>query len=150
LYLDGNDEGSLSLPAPRPPRSDSIQHAALGTAMTSTGVAAGFFQGVIDEARVWSVARTQTQIQGAHDTDISAAQTGLIGHWGLNEGAGSTANNTFGTAGINGTLAGSPTWTSGFVVPDTTPPAPPANLTATAALNTGINLSWSANSESDL
>jgi len=45
------------------PRSDSIQHAAIGTALNSTGSVtsgqtAGFFDGVIDEARVWNYART--------------------------------------------------------------------------------------------
>ena len=83
-------------------------------AMTSTGAAAGFFQGVVDEARIWNVARSQAQIQAAKDTDIAAPQTGLIGHWGLNEGAGAIANNTFGTADVNGTLTASPTWVSGL------------------------------------
>ena len=40
LYLDGAD-GFLVVN--QPPRADSIQHAGIGTAMTSTGVAAGFF-----------------------------------------------------------------------------------------------------------
>src|SRR5215212_9932990 len=115
LYLDGNLDGTLAVN--QPARGDSIQHAAIGTAMTSTGAAAGFFQGTIDEARIWNVARTQAQIQAAKDTDITAAATGLIGHWGLNEGAGAIANNTFGTANTNGTLTAAPTWTSGFVVP---------------------------------
>ena len=45
------------------PRADSIQHAGLGTAMTSTGSAAGFFQGMLDEPRVWNVARSADAIQ---------------------------------------------------------------------------------------
>src|SRR6266496_1330561 len=55
LYLDGSLEATLAVG--QPPRSDSIQHAALATAMTSTGVAGGFFQGVLDEARVWNYAQ---------------------------------------------------------------------------------------------
>ena len=53
LYLDGVLDGSATiLCAPANvcvPRSDSIQHAGLGTAMTSTGVAAGHFEGILDE-----------------------------------------------------------------------------------------------------
>ena len=89
LYLDGALDASLAVG--QPPRSDSIQHAALGTAMNSTGVAAGFFQGVIDEARIWNVARTQAQIQASKDLEITSAP-GLIGRWGLNEGAGTLAS----------------------------------------------------------
>src|SRR5215213_8168788 len=43
LYLDGVLDAKLAVG--QPPRSDSIQHAALATALNSSGVAAGFFQG---------------------------------------------------------------------------------------------------------
>ena len=56
LYLDGALDATLAANAT--PRSDSIQHFGIGTAMNSTGVAAGFFDGVIDEVRVWNHARS--------------------------------------------------------------------------------------------
>ncbi len=62
IYLDGVLDGTLNVGAGRLPRSDSIQHAGLGTAMTSAGTTAGFFHGVIDEARVWNDARSLAQI----------------------------------------------------------------------------------------
>src|SRR3954471_2301264 len=65
LYLDGTADASLAVG--QPPRSDSIQHAALGTAMNSTGVAAGFFEGALDDARVWNYARSQAQIAATKD-----------------------------------------------------------------------------------
>ena len=42
-----------------------------------------------------------------------------------------------------------PTWVSGFPLPDTNPPAAPTGLNAVGG-NTVINLTWNANSESDL
>ena len=82
------------------PESTSIQHAALGTAMTSTGAAAGFFQGVLDEVRIWNVARSASQIPASKNSELTSG-SGLIGRWGLNEGTGSTAANSVG-GGVNG------------------------------------------------
>ena len=50
LYLDGNPETDGTNCPGQPPRSDSIQHAGIASAMTSNGTAAGFFDGMIDEA----------------------------------------------------------------------------------------------------
>ena len=85
LYLDGVLDKTQAVGA-FTPRWDSIQHAALGTAMNSTGVAAGFFEGAIDEARVWNSART-SQINAAKDDDLVSAP-GMIGRWGLDEALG--------------------------------------------------------------
>ncbi|MFN8587245.1 MAG: LamG-like jellyroll fold domain-containing protein [Candidatus Eisenbacteria bacterium] len=111
LYLNGNLESSLAVGAARLPQSASLQHAALGTAMTSTGAAAGFFAGALDEPRVWNVARTQAELQGALTGDL-AAGSGLLGRWGLNEGAGTSAANSVGGAPA-GTLVNGPTWVAG-------------------------------------
>src|SRR6266540_3987819 len=144
LYLDGVLDGSLTVG--QPPRSDSVQHAALGTAMTSTGAAAGFFQGAIDEARIWNVARTQPQIQATKDLQI-AGGSGLIGRWGLNEGGGTTAATSAGT--VNGSIVNAG-WVAGAPVSaDTTPPAQPQGLVATAG-DGSVSLNWTPNSDADL
>ena len=111
LYLNGELEATVVVGA-FTPRSDSIQHAALGSAMTSTGAAAGFFRGQIDEARIWNVARSQAAIVNTMDEPVLAA-TNLIGRWGLDEGSGTTAANSAGLP--NGTLAPAtpPTWVAG-------------------------------------
>jgi hypothetical protein len=128
LYLDGVLDAKLAVSAE--PRSDSIQHGALGTALNSTGVAAGFFQGTLDEARIWNYARTGSQLRTAKDEEITSA-SGLLGRFGLNEGSGSTATNSAGSA--NGTLVGGPAWTAGYGFPqDTTVPAAPTDVAATA------------------
>jgi hypothetical protein len=116
LYLDGVRDGTLTLNTPRPPRSDSIQHAALATAMNSSGVASGFFDGMLDEARVWNVARTPTEIRSTKGLEVSSA-SGLIGRWGMNEGIGNVISDSSGSA-VTGTAVAGPTWVSGF------PPSP--------------------------
>ena len=58
LYLDGNLDRTLALGGDFTPAAPSPSHSAIGSALTSTGVAAGFFQGAVDEVRVWNVART--------------------------------------------------------------------------------------------
>ena len=115
IYLDGTPDGSLVVN--QPARADSIQHAGIGTAMTSTGAAAGFFQGVIDEVRIWSVARDATQIAGARDQELTAG-TGLVARWGLNDGTGTNVSNSVG-GGVVGTVNNGPVWTSGFKPTDT-------------------------------
>ena len=138
LYLDGVLDKTLSVGA-FTPEATSIQHAALGTAMTSNGTAAGFFQGVVDEARVWNVVRTAAQISANKNLELTSG-TGLIGRWGLNEGSGTTAANSV-SGGVAGTLVGSPTWVPGFVPSgggNTAPVA--ANDSYSTTLNTTLTV----------
>jgi hypothetical protein len=79
LYVNGNLDATLSVN--QPVRADSIQHAGLGVALTSTGTASGHFDGVLDEARVWNFARTQAQIRATINSQITASQTGLVARW---------------------------------------------------------------------
>ena len=52
----------------------------------------GSFVGMIDEVRVWNVARGQLAIQEDIDHRLSGAEAGLAGYWVFNEGDGQTAN----------------------------------------------------------
>ena len=113
LFLNGSLQSELVVG--RPPRADSIQRAALGSAQNSTGVASGFFAGSLDEVRIWNHARTAAQIAAGRDVEITSA-TGLIGRWGLDEGSGTVAADSSGT-GANGTLVNGPAWGAGFQQP---------------------------------
>ena len=147
LYLDGHLDRTLAVGA-FTPRSDSIQHAALGTAMNSTGVALGAFNGALDEVRVWNVARSSTQIASGRGQQLSSGP-GLIARWGLNEGSGTQVGNSIagGSAGI--AVAG-PTWVPGapFTGAGDPPPAAPTGLTGTPGAG-HVDLAWNANSEPD-
>ena len=148
LYLNGNLEATLASTCI--PRYDSIQHAGLGTYLTSTGASSGYFQGVLDEVRIWNVAHTQASIQSTINSELTSG-TGLVARWGLNEGTGTTAASSVGS--FPGTLTNGPTWVAPGapfnITFDTTPPAVPTGLTATPGMNSA-SLSWSANSEPDL
>lgn len=68
-----------------------------------TNVANAFLNGQLDDIRVWSVGRTQTQIQQDMYTELAGSETGLEMYWKLNEAAGTTAVDTT-SNGRNGTL----------------------------------------------
>ncbi len=109
LYLNGALEKTDSVG--RLPQFLSIQHASLATAMTSTGTAQGRFGGEMDEVRIWNYARSQQQIAGNMNTEITDT-TGLLGYYRMNDSTGTILKNS-GSTTINGTLVGTPLWVSG-------------------------------------
>ncbi len=87
------------------------------------------FNGIVDELRVWNVARSDTDILGAYDKGLAGNETGLVGYWKFDDAPGSpTAADSVTTAGhtphpgtlMSATDAGAPV----FVTPD--PPSPVA------------------------
>ena len=113
LYLDGSPDGSLAVGQPANAQTNTLT--TVGSALTTAGAPAGFFAGVVDEVRIWSVARTAAQIAAAKNTETTGAQTGLLGRWGLNEASGSTAADSSGNT-VTGTLVGSPSRVAGFPI----------------------------------
>lgn len=119
LYIDGVQDSTTTVSGSGNvliPRFDSIQHFGLGSAMTSTGAAAGFYKGIMDEVRVWNVARTLGEIQGSMNSELTSPVTGMIGRWSLGETSGTAAINSGSASGVNGTLTGTnglPTRTTG-------------------------------------
>ena len=117
LYLDGNLEASGNLTV-------TVNTAATGNIQIGRrcdGI--HYFNGTIDEVRVWNVARTASQIANNRNVELCNSTANLVAYFPMNEGtpgATNTANtsissygNTFGTGALNGfTLSGS---TSNFV-----------------------------------
>jgi hypothetical protein len=141
IYLNGALEAVVSTNG-QVPRSDSIQHSAIATAMNSLGVKEGAFFGRMDEVRIWNYARSQTQIQQALNSEVPAA-SGLVARWAMSEGSGTQLASS--ASAITGTLVGGPGWTTGApfninIAPSITFTAPtngttllaPANFTLTA------------------
>jgi hypothetical protein len=80
-----------------------------------------FFDGSVDEVRVWTVARAQADIQANMNQSIVPPSPTLLADWQFNEGQGTTAGDSSGNA-HNGTLQDNPQWTQTII---SGPPAPP-------------------------
>jgi hypothetical protein len=82
--------------------------------MGETGQGYGFYSGMLDEVRLWSVALDPATIQSWRTREIDnthPAYANLIGYWRLNENAGTnTIDSSF--HGYNGTLQNGPIWIS--------------------------------------
>lgn len=109
LYLNGKLESTVTVN--QPTQNLSIQHSAIATALTSTGVVQGYFMGQIDEVRIWNSAKSLSEIVTNINKKISVPTTGLVAGWGLNEGTGTVINDISGNA-CTGTLVGGYTWTT--------------------------------------
>ncbi len=89
-----------------------------------------YFHGVIDEVRLWNVARTEQELSDHMYRKLAGDEAGLVGLWNLNDAAGQvagdlTATGNDGRLGVStGPDSADPTW-----VPST---APIAAITNTA------------------
>jgi len=100
---------------PFTPQSASNVNACIGSSLNTGGtVRAGFFNGRIDEVRIWNTALT------ALNPNEVTSGTGLVGRWGMNEGSGIVIANSLvgGAAGTFSTI--NPVWVSGFNQTDAT------------------------------
>ena len=117
LYLDGALLGS---------QSGTINHLdqdynQLGVGYTGSGWPGGNsswfpFNGLIDEARIWNIARSQAEIQATKDQSLSGSEAGLVAYYRLDDGGGSSANDSsnHGNSGElgGGVAASQPQWIS--------------------------------------
>jgi hypothetical protein len=167
IYMDGNLVSSLSAPGTITVNSNDLQ---IGQ---QPGYSAEFYQGGVDEMRVWSRSLTQCEIQNNLTCEINGANNGLAALSGLsayyrfNQGLvnvdnaayttliDSSANHNNGTL-INFTLNGTASnWTSGgnvnngtctpFVPNDATASSngPIVEVGQTLALQASAGSSWS-------
>jgi hypothetical protein len=126
-YVDGLPVGSTAFSGTIYP-STGIKARIGALADTNWGMTR-YWDGYIDEVRVWNRALTQSEIaSGMGDHIDPASATGLVGYWRLNEGSGVVAAD-LGTGSNSGTLLNA-SWTTqtGFNNP---PPAVPV-ITYTA------------------
>ena len=83
---------------------------AIGNPTPSTGVVMNlgenptwpgrFWNGKIDEVRIWNTARTQAEIQAHMSTELIGTETGLVSYYPMNEGAGMTTADVSGNGNV--------------------------------------------------
>ena len=74
-----------------------------------------YFDGRIDEVRIWDIAKTQAEIVSAMDNLPSGEEFGLIAYYNFNSGSGNTLFDQTGNA-QDGSLMGNPQWVDGFTI----------------------------------
>jgi hypothetical protein len=58
-----------------------------------------YFNGKIDEFRVWNISRSETDIKGTMNHTLVGNEAGLVGYWKFDETSGTTAKDSVTTAG---------------------------------------------------
>ena len=68
----------------------------------------GYFDGQIDDVRIWNIVRTGVQIKASRETTIDKNETGLVGYWQIDAGSGGTATDS--TSIANHGIINGATW----------------------------------------
>ena len=74
-----------------------------------------YFDGRIDEVRIWNTARTQEEISLTMNTPPSIEDTSLIAYYNFNSGSGDILFDQTGN-GLDGAIMGGPQWVDGFTI----------------------------------
>lgn len=107
-----------------------------GCAMPQIGLYR-YFNGRMDEVRIWNVARTQEQIQDCMDSTFCEPQAGMMAYWKLDENTGSVITDETGNLADGMIENGAPWHTPGApLVNDCNPPFPMPVIEVTPAEGT--------------
>jgi Concanavalin A-like lectin/glucanases superfamily/Secretion system C-terminal sorting domain len=102
LYINGASETSGTIS-----RSPTLNTFDIGNLNEHGSQQNRYFPGLIDEVRLWNVARSQSDIQSTMTTVLSGSETGLTNYYKMTNGSGTTLTDNKGSS--NGTINGA-TW----------------------------------------
>lgn len=108
LLINGEVKSSLETDIPLQMQPDI----ATPTYFGYSEIDASYLDGKIDEVRIWSVARTETQINDNKNVKLKGNEIGLVSYWRLDEGTGTTAGDS--ASSNNGTITGA-SWVTGEI-----------------------------------
>jgi len=98
LYVNGNFMAGM-VGSQRMPAGGGML-ATVRTMLTIGGNPRGaYFNGAIDEFRMWNIARSQADIMATMGTKLVGNEDGLVGYWKFDDGTGTTAKDSVTTAG---------------------------------------------------
>ncbi len=110
LYADGSLENTQTVGI-----ASQNSNLALLMGAVSGESSQAYWKGSIDETRIWTIARTQSQIQNSRNTTLQGNELGLAAYYRMDEGSGVTLfdEHTPANDGILGNSFASqmPTWT---------------------------------------
>ena len=128
LYLDGNLDAVGLWEGP-------FDVWAIGRGNDCFGTC-GFLEGKMDEIRIWTVARTEEEIQANRSRHLTGTESGLFAYWSFDEGEGQVAGDHSGSgndAPLGTTFDpenSDPTWILSDIPGwDSTPPSPTSTPT---------------------
>ena len=90
LYLDGSSVTTNLIGTAPTSIKNSTAPFLVGSYKTGT---ANFFDGLIDEVRVWNVERTSGEISANYNTELVGNESGLVGYWRFNNDATDQTSN---------------------------------------------------------
>ena len=99
---------------------------------------AKYFDGKIDEVRLWNTTRTEAQIASKKDTVLNGDENGLTSYYNFQEGSGTVANDTQTQSNNDGSIKNSPSWTSGPIL---------SKMSNSSYVNETVNLSTFSNNQ---
>jgi hypothetical protein len=103
VYVNGALVGSISEQPPPLPDTGSLLLGQISFIENTRNL-----RGLLDEVRIWNVARTPAEIGQSYNRFVSPTAAGLVGYWKFDEPAGTpTAADATGNAN-HGTLSGGP------------------------------------------
>ncbi|HYK97829.1 MAG TPA: N,N-dimethylformamidase beta subunit family domain-containing protein [Candidatus Acidoferrales bacterium] len=143
LYLDGVQVGQVT--ATNWTTRGNMMAVEIGR-NGSTGM---FWQGKLDDVRIWNVVRTAAQISAGYQGELSTAPAGLVANWKFDEGAGTVAVDSAGAVQLHpATLQGAATWATDIG----NGPPPPTAITSEASANVtngSAQITWTTNNVAD-
>ncbi len=104
LYLDGKAIGADQPGTHGVPGANNLR---IGSANSGE-----YFNGLIDEVRVWNVARTAAQLNTAKGAHLLRNPAGLVAYYRFSEGSGTATADANGVAANAGTLTGGAGWST--------------------------------------